>query len=282
MNVRIEYLASYQYEEPVTFSPLTLRILPRPDYHLRMREASLDVRPAGSLKILRDLCANEFATVLFDLTLQTRLDVSATFDLEVLDKNPFNFLVANHAVRHPFNYTTDEHSLLLPFLGAPPPLTLASFWEPVADMESASLLTSLLDAIHTKIRYERRETGAPRTPEETLRLGSGACRDTAVLLDAILRQLGFASRLVSGYLCEFKLDDGLRVAEGAMHAWCETFLPGAGWIGLDPTNGVLCDHNYIVTAVARTLDDAAPIRGSYYGPNPVASTLTTSVKLVQS
>ena len=97
------------------------------------------------------------------------------------------------------------------------------------------------------LAYERREEGVAREPAETIALGRGACRDFAVLLAVLLRQMGVAARLASGYMVE--TGERERRAEGALHAWTEAYLPGAGWIGLDPTNGILCDHHHILAAV---------------------------------
>jgi transglutaminase-like putative cysteine protease len=98
-----------------------------------------------------------------------------------------------------------------------------------------------------------------------------------VLLAAILRELGLASRLVSGYLCEFETATAARRAEAAMHAWTEVYLPGGGWLGLDPTNGVLCNHHHLATAVGLTPADITPISGTYYSNKQVPAEMTASI-----
>ena len=123
-------------------------------------------------------------------------------------------------------------------------------------------LTGLNWAIHENLAYERREEGTARTPEETLRLGSGSCRDFAALFAALLREYGVASRLASGFLVE--PGDGDHYAYNALHAWVEAYLPGAGWIGFDPTNGYLCSHHHIATAVGTNPDQITPILGTFY------------------
>ena len=133
-------------------------------------------------------------------------------------------------------------------------------------------------ALHQAIAYERREEGAARTPNETLLAGSGSCRDFSVLMAETLRTNGVAARLASGYLCEFGETE--KHAEGALHAWVEAYLPGAGWIGLDPTNGVFCNHNHLTTALGLAPDDISPVAGRYFCSHPVASKMEVSLQIL--
>ncbi|MFQ3577641.1 MAG: transglutaminase family protein, partial [Verrucomicrobiia bacterium] len=153
------------------------------------------------------------------------------------------------------------------------------FWKPISGESTVSTLVSLVETLHKNISYEYREEGPARSPEETIQRASGACRDTALLLAAVARGLGLAVRVVSGFLTEFDVSSEQRVAEGAMHAWCEVFLPGAGWVGLDGTNGVFCDHCYLPCAAGLTMEDVAPLLGSYYGQERVESALTSTIRL---
>jgi transglutaminase-like putative cysteine protease len=139
-------------------------------------------------------------------------------------------------------------------------------------------LVELNEAVHKSIHYERREEGAARTPAETLRQKRGACRDVAVLLAEILRGMGLAARLASGYLRESGTKT--RRAEGSLHAWTDVFLPGAGWVGLDATNGIFCNHNFIPAAVGLAPADVTPISGSYYHREPVPARMTNRLELV--
>ena len=116
-------------------------------------------------------------------------------------------------------------------------------------------------------------------PAETLRLRRGACRDVAVLLAETLRASGLAARLVSGYLRE--TDAESRRAEGSLHAWTEVYLPGAGWVGMDGTNGVFCNHNFIGAAVGLCPADITPVSGSYYYDGKIASEMTSRLELLQ-
>ena len=154
------------------------------------------------------------------------------------------------------------------------------FWQaPEPGGSTVSLLISLVEALHKHIAYERRDEGTARAPAETLQLGSGACRDTAVLLAAILREMGLAARLASGYICELDTESKQRKADGAMHLWTEVYLPGAGWTGLDATNGIFCNHNFITTAVGLTTAEVTPITGRYFGKEVVPATMTARLEV---
>jgi len=119
----------------------------------------------------------------------------------------------------------------------------------------------------------------PRPPSRTLELRSGACRDTALLAASILRKIGLAVRLVSGFLCEFQIDVRARRADSALHAWIEVFLPGGGWVGIDPTNGTFCDHRFIPTAAGVLTADIASVEGSYFGNEIVPSDFQAKLEL---
>jgi hypothetical protein len=195
--------------------------------------------------------------------------------VSVTERNAFHFLLAPHAVEFPFTYRPEESRALQPYLHGASPLTLP-FWSP-KPAATVPFLVGLNNAIHDELGYERREEGAAREPAETLALGSGACRDFAVLLAATLRGLGIASRLASGYLSEF--GEKNKRAEGALHAWTEAFLPGAGWTGLDPTNGTFCDHHHLTAAVGLTPEDVAPVSGNYYSKKHIPSQMAASLAM---
>ena len=154
-------------------------------------------------------------------------------------------------------------------------------WEPplaTAPRPTVATLVELNERLHECVGYERREEGPARSPNETLRHGKGACRDVAVVLAAVLRQLGLAARLTSGFLRE--ADAETKRAEGSLHAWTEVYLPGAGWIGMDPTNGIFCNHNFITAAVGIEPADVTPIDGAFYQRGPTAARMTSRLELV--
>jgi transglutaminase-like putative cysteine protease len=139
-------------------------------------------------------------------------------------------------------------------------------------------LVDLNKRLHECIGYERREQGVALSPVETLRRKRGACRDVAVLAAEMLRQMGLAARLTSGYLRES--DSATKRAEGSLHAWTEVFLPGAGWVGLDATNGVFCNHNFIGAAVGLVPADITPISGAFYHPERIPVQMTSKLELI--
>jgi transglutaminase-like putative cysteine protease len=126
---------------------------------------------------------------------------------------------------------------------------------------------TLCNAIHESFSYDRRLKGATQSPRETLQRRRGACRDFAVLMVEAVRSLGFAARFVSGYVYVPDRDGSTRLGGGSTHAWCQVYLPGAGWVEFDPTNGIVGNRDLIRVAVARTPRQAIPLVGTYTG-NP--------------
>ena len=177
---------------------------------------------------------------------------------------PFEYLPEEAAVLAPFQARQIQDRRIFPRLG---PVVAA------ADGRSACRNESWL---HENIEYERREEGDPFAPRETLERQKGSCRDFAVLLAEVLRCHGLAAGWRADTYGKM-VQSGLEHAENAFHAWVETYLPGAGWIGLDPTNGIFCDHHFLATAVGLTPREIAPIVGHYYGEKTIASTLHNRV-----
>ena len=276
MKIEILYQATYQYAEPVTFSPHVFRLIPRVDRSVKLRHFDFATNSNAVVYWRRDLFDNEVASVFFpepspNLLTQLRLQ------LEVESKNAFGFLLESRALEMPFSYESRERCILAPYLAGHPAPPLP-FWQPPTDRKATvDLLSSLNSALFRNIQYERRQEGHARTTAETLSLGRGACRDIAVVLVDMLRGLGLAARFASGYLCEYGETD--KRAEGALHAWVETYLPGAGWIGLDPTNGTFCDHHHLTAAVGADITDVAPIEGSYYHPTSVPHQMMAALEI---
>ena len=263
MKIQILYQTQYSYSETVTFSTHLFRLFPKVDQNVRVHSLDFLTNLDALVNFRRDLFDNEIASCYYPGP-SALLAASLKIELEVQPKNAFGFLLARHALEIPLTYTPEELRVLQPYLqtAAAPVLP---FWKaPASAQPTTETLVALNDAIHNNLGYERRDEGRAFTPEETIRRGSGACRDFAVLLAEVLRGMGLAARLASGYLCEF--GDADKVAEGALHAWVETHLPGAGWIGLDPTNGTFCDHHHLTAAVGLTAADISPMLGSYYHP----------------
>jgi transglutaminase-like putative cysteine protease len=276
VNVRIQYQTQYLYEEPVSFSSHLFRLFPKADRYLAVRSLSFQTNADASVSYRRDLFDNEIASCFYPGA-SALLSASLQIELEIQPRNAFGFLLAPHALDFPFTYEPREAQILAPYLQQGAVITLPFWQPPVIPQPTVSTLVALNSALHDHLAYERREEGAAYAPEETLRLGRGSCRDFTVLLAEVARSLGLAARLASGYLCEFGSAE--KVAEGSLHAWTEIYLPGAGWVGFDPTNGYLCNHNHITAAVGLTPEDTSPIVGNYFHPTHVPAQMTASLQI---
>jgi transglutaminase-like putative cysteine protease len=263
MKVTIDYRAVYHYENEVSFSPHIYRLFPRVDRFVEVKTVKFATNDNADVQYRRDLFDNEIARCYYPGKGRD-LKADLWIELELQERNAFHFLLESHALDFPFQYLPHERQVLAPCME--PQTRSASvelpFWQP-KPAPTVSFLVELNDAIFDNIKYERREEGAARDPAETLALGTASCRDYAVLLAETLRKNGIAARLASGYLCEFDEAKDKR-AEGALHAWVEAYVPGAGWLGMDPTNGTFCNHNHITAAVGLVPDDISPMVGNFY------------------
>jgi transglutaminase-like putative cysteine protease len=280
MKLAISYRAEFRYDALSSLSTHVLRLFPRPDPLVHVERQSLATVDNASVQYRRDLFDNLVATCFFPDELSA-LPIRLDLDLDVHERNPFDFLLEPRGLRIPCDYTPDERRLLAAFLR---PSQHAAWPESLAAASRPTMngLISMNRWIADHISYERREEGDPLLVAETIARGRGACRDVAVLLAEALRHNGVAARLVSGYLFEGEVAEDDRRAASAMHAWTEAYLPGAGWIGLDPTHGVLCNHCFVPTAVGLTPADIAPVSGTYFTDAPVGSTLSSSLAVLRS
>ena len=288
MLLRIDHRTRYDYEQPVGYSPHFVRLFPRTEPGRLVQKLRFTTNADATVQYRRDLFDNNFARCFYP-NKSAELFFDFFLEIELQELNPFDFLLDYDAANYPFTYEPETAARLLPYLSPPAsesgqvggaPLLPLPFWEkPAAPGPTVTVLLSLVEAIHTSLRYERRDEGAAHPPAETLRLGHGSCRDFAVLLANVLRELGLAARIASGYLCEFGTETENRRAEGSMHLWTEVYLPGAGWTGLDATNGILCDHRFITTAVGLTTAEVTPISGRFFSPVAVPAKMTASLVL---
>jgi transglutaminase-like putative cysteine protease len=281
MKLGLRYQTAYRYEEPVGFSPHDVRLFPRSDRFSRVRRLDFSASPKATIRYSRDVFENIVASCFFPER-STELEFRLAINLDLDEKDPFHFILERGAVETPFEYDSAAGRLLAPYRERQGKERLVvPGWEaptPRKRRDTVGTLVELIRRLHECIGYERREEGAALSPAETLRLGRGACRDVAVLLAEVLRQMGFAARLVSGYLRESEAET--RRAEGSLHAWTEVFLPGAGWVGLDATNGVFCNHNFIGAAVGLTPADITPIDGVYFHSKRIPAEMTSKLELL--
>jgi hypothetical protein len=276
MKIKILYATDYRYEKEVGFSPHLFRLFPKPEQQVTCTRIAFETNAGADVQHRKDIFDNNIAFCFYPQP-GTDLIARLEIDLQLREKNAFHFLLDSHALEFPFTYTPDEMRVLSPYLEQKHKVPL-HFWHP-SKKPTVDALVELNTALHQNLAYERRDEGRARSPNETLLASSGACRDFAVLMAEVLRTHGVASRLASGYLCEF--GESEKRAEGALHAWTEAYLPGAGWIGLDPTNGVFCNHNHITAAVGLTPEDVAPITGSYYDKAVVPSKMNATLELIK-
>jgi transglutaminase-like putative cysteine protease len=281
VKLGLRYQTIYRYDEPVGFSPHDVRLFPRSDRFSRVRRLDFTTTPKATVRYSRDVFENTVASCYFPER-SKELEFKLAINLDLDEKDPFHFILENDAVETPFEYGPATAKLLAAYRErrTKDRLVLPG-WEPPTSKkrrDTVKTLVQLNKTLHECIGYERREEGAALSPGETLRLGRGACRDVTVLLAEILRQMGFAARLTSGYLRES--DAETRRAEGSLHAWTEVFLPGAGWVGLDATNGVFCNHNFIGAAVGLTPAEITPISGVYFHKKRVPAQMTSRLQLI--
>ena len=285
IRIRIDHHTCYEYERAVSLSPHLARVFPRTEPGRLVQRLHFQTHESADIQYRRDLFDNNFARCYYpDPVADLHFDYSV--EIELHEQNAFHFLLDFDAAEYPFQYQPLVAARLAAYLAKPADeeagvalLPLAFWTVPPAGTSTVTMLVGLVEAMHQNVKYEVREEGAARPAAETLRLGSGSCRDTAVLLADVLRELGLAARLASGYLCEFTAEATHRRAEGSMHLWTEVFLPGAGWVGLDGTNGIFCNQNFITTAVGLSTPEVTPISGRYFADERVESKMTATLEL---
>jgi transglutaminase-like putative cysteine protease len=282
MLLRVSHHTRYDYSQAVSFAPHLLYLRPRETPLHRLRSFRCHLSPEARLLSLVDAQDNTAHWAHF-WEKSAALNIRTEFEIETLETNPFDFLLRPAVAKFPFRYVPADQFALAPYLAPPFDRTQDRLRSWLAEhlvdppQETVPFLMALNGLLHRTIAYARREQGAIQASVETLSLGSGSCRDFAVLLIEICRTLGVAARFVSGYLYDPPLPAEGDPVPGAMHAWVEVYLPGAGWKGLDPTRNVFCNEAFIPVAHAAQADIVNPIQGTYYASGPVTSQLTTRV-----
>ena len=266
MRLKIENWMRYAYDKPVGFSTHVVRLYPRTDQSILTHHHHTAINLESDIQYRRDLFDNLVANCFLPKPGDV-LEIRVELELELWPKNPFHFLLAPHALQLPLEYTPEEERILTPYkiIASEEQAETGEIWRLDGQRDTVGALVELAKTLRAEIAYEVRLEGDARPPAQTLELRSGACRDTSLLCATILRKIGLAVRVVSGFLCEFHVDVKDRRAESGLHAWIEVYLPGAGWIGIDPTNGTFCDHRFIPTAVGIRMQDIAPVQGSFFG-----------------
>lgn len=280
MRLLIDHQTRYFYEDEVSLGPHNFLLRPRENAMVSVRHFRLSIEPEAKVNWLRDHNENGLLRAFFRDPTRT-LSVRVEMEVETLESNPFDFILDSEAFNYPFTYNAREASALQPYIDPTAARGPAADWVreilPALPEETLTLLLELNSRVKENLRYMTRGDAGIQPIEETLRLRSGSCRDIAFLMMHAVRALGFAARFASGYLYEPGTQEKDQES-GSLHAWTEIFLPGAGWKGFDPTNGILCDDHFIPLAVGRQPDNLNPVSGLYYGQRKIPSTFQSRVR----
>ena len=272
IHVALNHVTHYRYDRPIELGPQIVRLRPAPHSRTRVLSYSMRVEPAGHFENWQqDPQSNYLARLVFpEKTREFRIEVDLVAEMAVL--NPFDFFLEPSAESFPFSYDASLAHELAPYrLEGEKTPALAAYLATISreKRQTTDFLVALNQRLQKDIAYLIRMEPGVQTPEQTLVNASGSCRDSGWLLVQILRHLGFAARFVSGYLIQLKSDvkaldgpSGTEVDFTDLHAWCEVYLPGAGWIGLDPTSGLLAGEGHIPLACSPDPGSAAPVTGA--------------------
>jgi uncharacterized protein (DUF2126 family)/transglutaminase-like putative cysteine protease len=272
VRIRIKHVTRYRYPEPAAFGPHIVRLRPADHTRARVLSYNLEVSPKADLRWQQDAWGNRVVRITFDEDARSEL-LSFTVDaaFEIRPVNPFDFFVDERCQALPFAYPDGLAGELAPFLARP---TLTPRLEAFVQAHRAEgyiidYLVAVNRDVAREVRYLIRNEPGIQTPEETLTVGSGSCRDSAALLVDVLRANGLAARFVSGYLVQLTDEGNLPdEAKGVdhdvldLHAWAEVYIPGAGWIGLDGTSGLLTGEGHIPLAGTVQPFTAGPVEGT--------------------
>ncbi|MGJ7496425.1 transglutaminase family protein [Variovorax sp. RT4R15] len=282
----IKHTTVYRYKRPVTFGLHRVMFRPRDSHDLRVLATDLQVSPTSNVRLIQDPHSNSVALVQ-PMGKATELKVVCSFTIEQVPPSEDLLLEIDPAAEFlPFAYSIQDRLDLEHYLRPyhPDPDGTLIRWahqflysdEPNSTRE---VLARMNAHIGKSLKYQARDEEGTQSPLETLNLGSGSCRDYALLMMEAARRLGVATRFVSGYLYDAALDTTARpkaakdvkdagaatVGAGSTHAWLHAYLPGAGWVAYDPTNNIMGGSQLIRVGVARDPSQAAPISGSWFG-----------------
>jgi transglutaminase-like putative cysteine protease len=287
MFLRLVHLTRYVCSEPVSFAPHTLYLRPRETPRQRVHHFELEVTPTARRVTTSDPLDNALDLIFFaPENPATKVEFRSELLVETLDSNPLDFFLKPAALNFPFHYDPTDHAALAPYLelraDSPAPEFLRDWIAPhlcPPPNETVPYLMALTTAVQRALVYAPRNEQGTQSAAETLKRGSGCCRDFAVLFIELCRALGLAARFVSGYLYEPAASGATPPLVPSMHAWAEVYLPGAGWRGLDATRGIFCDDAFVRIAHAPLAETINPIQGTFYGPATATTNLSTALSV---
>ncbi|MBY5460988.1 transglutaminase family protein [Rhizobium beringeri] len=282
----VRHITSYRYVREVEFGEHRLMFRPRDSFDQRLIEASLTIYPEEShVRWIHDVFGNCVALV--DISRPaSELRFETWITLDHTPQVALDLKVDDEALTYPFSYDKDEIADLTPAMQRhyPDPNDEVGRWARQfvrlgRPTETGHLLMTLCYAIRESFVYARRQEHGTQTPVQTLQLRSGTCRDFALLMMEAARILGLAARFVTGYVYVPDRDGSTVLGGGSTHAWCQIYLPGAGWTEFDPTNGIVGNRDLIRVAVARDPRQAVPLSGSYDGDGKDFDSMTVQVNV---
>lgn len=287
-NLTVRHVTTYRYYRPVTFGTHRLMLRPRDSHDLRLLEATLRISPTAQLRWVHDVYGNSVTKASFSEPAK-ELVIESQIVIERYSLSGPDFFIEPYAEKMPFSYSTQE----VPDLSRTierhyhDPDRIVNAWArghldaPDIASHTQAFLAHLTSAFRKEFSYKERHDPGVQTPVETLRMKSGSCRDFALLMMEAVRSVGLAARFVSGYLYDPAIDgnESDTVGSGSTHAWVQVYLPGAGWIEFDPTNGSAGGHNLVPVAVSRDPEQASPISGSFEGYQSDFAGMTVEVSV---
>jgi transglutaminase-like putative cysteine protease len=269
---RVRHVTTYRYKQPVVFGEHRMMLRPRDSYDQKLLDTKLAITPEpADIRWVHDVFGNCVAIARFTGRAQ-ELRFESVIRLDQSPANVLDFQIEEYAKRYPFAYGADEMPDLLRSIER-------QYLDPEHEVDrwarqfirhdgrtdTTELLAAMTHSIWQDLTYAAREESGIQDPIRTLRLASGSCRDFAVLMMEAVRSLGLAAHFVSGYLYVPEGRASSRVGGGATHAWLRVYLPGAGWVEFDPTNGIVGGHDLIRVAVVRDPRQAVPVSGTWTG-----------------
>ncbi len=285
--LNVQHTTTYRYSRPVRFGDHRLMLRPRDSHDLRLIQTNLKCSPPAALRWHYDVFGNSIALASFaESSDALRIESSLQLETYSVERPPFQ--ITPQAVCYPFIYSADDRIDLGRMLERqhPDPTDRLGSWARgfirSNPTDTSALLADLNSGVAAWISYQSRETEGTQSPVETLNRGWGSCRDLAVLLIEAARSLGLGARIVTGYLYNPAADGHSKagVGAGTTHAWADIYVPGAGWIAYDPTNGTIGGANLIRVAVTREISQAVPIAGSFVGTPDDYLGMTVDVSVV--
>lgn len=264
----VRHSTVYSYREPVFFGEHRMMFRPRESHDLRLIGSNLEITPQpAQLRWLHDPFDNSVCLATFEGTAsELRFDSKVT--LEHFENSLPEYPLEESARTYPFHYSDEDFPNLIRALDRDSPSERVANWalqflDPSDATDTMKILRTMTHGIREQFGYNRRIEKGVQTPEVTLLIGRGSCRDFAVLMIEAARSLGIAARFVSGYI--FVPDSSGLAGGGATHAWMQAYLPGAGWIDFDPTNSIIGNRNLIRVGVAWAPEHVLPLWGTYSG-----------------